>query len=66
MRAWLDRLRERGSPGVHLGTFAENHNGQAFFVSQGFTHHGDPQRVPGFRTREGARMHVQWMVQSLG
>ena len=30
MRSWLDRLRERGSPGVHLGTFAENH-GDPFF-----------------------------------
>jgi len=65
MHAWLIRLREQGSAGVHLGTFAENLDGQAFFRSQGFESHGSPQLTPGFRTREGKRMHVQWMVQSL-
>lgn len=66
MRTWLDRLRERGVPGVHLGTFAENRGAQAFFVSRGFRHQGGPILAPGFRTREGGRMHAQWMVQSLG
>ncbi len=66
MRTWLERLRERRSPGVHLGTFAENQNAIAFFQSQGFRLHGPPEPAPGFRTREGERMHVQWMVQSLG
>jgi ribosomal protein S18 acetylase RimI-like enzyme len=65
MRTWLARLRELGVPGVHLGSFAENHPAHGFFQSQGFAFHGEPQRVPGFRTREGARMHSQWMVQSL-
>jgi ribosomal protein S18 acetylase RimI-like enzyme len=65
MTAWLDRLRERGVPGVHLGTFAENANAIAFFQACGFERHGDPQRAPGFRTREGKRMHVQWMTRSV-
>jgi ribosomal protein S18 acetylase RimI-like enzyme len=65
MEAWLARLRESGSPGVHLGTFAENVNALRFFATCGFTRHGVPMRVPGFRTRAGDRMHVQWMVRSL-
>jgi ribosomal protein S18 acetylase RimI-like enzyme len=65
MRAWLDRLRELGSAGVHLGTFAENTHAQGFFRSQGFGHHGEPERAPGFRTRDGERMHVQWMVRAV-
>lgn len=62
---WLDRLRAVGSPGVHLGTFAENRNALPFFEACGFRRHGEPALVPGLRTREGRRMHVQWMVQSL-
>ena len=64
MNAWLERLRASGSAGVHLGTFAENTNAQRFFESCGFARHGEPRRAPGFRTREGGRMHVQWMVRS--
>jgi GNAT superfamily N-acetyltransferase len=63
--AWLGRLRSLGSPGCHLGTLAENRSGIAFFRSVGFEPHGPPQRVPGMRTREGARMHEQLMVRSL-
>ena len=37
----------------------------ACFGSRGFRRYGGPIRVPGFRTRDGRRMHVQWMVQSL-
>jgi ribosomal protein S18 acetylase RimI-like enzyme len=62
---WLDRLRAAGSPGVHLGTFAENTNAIPFFEACGFHRHGGPARVPGLRTREGRRMHVQWMIRSL-
>jgi ribosomal protein S18 acetylase RimI-like enzyme len=65
MARWLERLAERGVPGVHLGTFAENHAAIAFFEACGFARHGAPLRAPGFRTREGARMHVQWMVRSV-
>jgi len=62
IRAWRERLREQGVGGLHLGTFAENSNAIAFFTAQGFERYGPPTRVPGFRTREGARMHRQWMV----
>lgn len=65
MEAWLARLRELGSAGVHLGTFAENAAAIAFFEACGFARHGEPRLAPGFRTREGARMHVQWMTRSL-
>jgi ribosomal protein S18 acetylase RimI-like enzyme len=65
MDAWLARLRALGSPGCHLGTLAENRAGIAFFRRMGFEPHGPPQRVPGMRTREGARMHEQLMVRSL-
>jgi ribosomal protein S18 acetylase RimI-like enzyme len=65
MARWLDRLRSGGSPGVHLGTFAENQGALPFFEACGFRRLGEPVRVPGFRTREGGRMHAQWMVCSL-
>ena len=65
VRSWFDHLRAGGSAGVHLGMFSENHNAAGFFRSQGFAPHGDPVLAPGFRMREGARMHAQWMVQSL-
>ncbi len=62
---WFDRLYRANVAGVHLGTFAENHNAIRFFESCGFTRHGAPERAPGFRTRDGERMHVQWMVRDL-
>ncbi len=65
MRRWLERLRSEGCPGCHLGTFHENTRAIGFFERMGFRRHGTPRRVPGFRLREGGRMHVQWMVQSL-
>lgn len=66
MQRWFARLRELGSAGVHLGTFAENRGAISFFEACGFRRYGDPLRAAGFRTREGARMHAQWMVHSLG
>jgi len=63
--AWFGRLREHGAPGVHVSTFAENTGALRFFTGCGFERHGGPIRVPGFRTRDGERMHVQWMVRSL-
>lgn len=65
MRAWLGRLRERGSQGCHLITLAENGRGIAFFEAMGFERHGPPTRIAGMRSREGARMHQQVMVQAL-
>jgi len=65
METWHARLRARQAPGVHLGTMAENHNALRFFGLCGFARHGQPVRVPGFRTRDGRRMHVQWMTCSL-
>ena len=65
MERWLDRLGQQGVPGVHLGTFAENLPAIAFFQRVGFCLHGEPLPAPGFRTREGARMHSQIMVRSL-
>lgn len=62
---WLDSLRARSVPGCHLGTFAENTGAITFFETMGFVRHGEPMVVPGFRTRTGARMHEQLMVQSL-
>ncbi len=65
MNHWFDRLRKLGVCGVHLGTFAENHDAIRFFEACGFARHGEPVAVPGFRTRAGERMHAQWMVRSL-
>lgn len=66
MRHWLERLARLASPGCHLGTFHQNTNAIAFFERMGFRRYGEPQRVPGFRLRSGGRMHVQFMVRSLG
>lgn len=65
MRAWLEQLRGLGVPGCHLITLAENTRGIAFFEAMGFERHGPAQRLPGMRTRDGARMHQQIMVQDL-
>ncbi len=65
MEMWVERLRDAGVAGVHLGTFAENHNAIRFFETCGFTRHGTSLRAPGFRTRDGRRMHLQWMVRAV-
>ena len=65
MKAWLERLRALGVGGCHLGAFAENTGGIAFFERMGFVRHSAPVRVPGFRLRGGGRMHRQVLVQSL-
>jgi GNAT superfamily N-acetyltransferase len=65
MSQWFERLRALGTPGVHLGTFAENHPAIRFFEACGLARHGGPHRAPGFRTRDGRRMHLQWMTRSL-
>lgn len=65
MTMWLDRLRELGVVGCHLGTFAENTKAIAFFEAMGFERHGRNVPVPGFRTKTGSRMHEQVMVQKL-
>jgi ribosomal protein S18 acetylase RimI-like enzyme len=65
VRSWLDSLRRLGVPGCHLQTMAENSGAIAFFESMGFRRLGQPSMAPGFRTPDGARMHVQLMVQPL-
>ena len=65
MSCWLERLAREGVPGVHLSTWAENEAGIGFFERMGFERLGRPSRVPGFRTRAGARMHQQWMVREI-
>src|SRR5262245_30637169 len=57
--AWFTRLRQHGSPGVHVSTFAENTGALRFFRGCGFERHGGPVRVPGFRTRAGQRSDLQ-------
>jgi len=65
MRRWLDRLRSVGVTGCHLQTMAENTSAIAFFTACGFTPIGGQPAIPGFRRREGGRLHMQTMVQSL-
>lgn len=65
MEAWLARLHAAGSPGCHLGTFAENTGAIRFFERMGFARHGAPSLVPGMRLRAGGRMHQQLMTRSL-
>jgi ribosomal protein S18 acetylase RimI-like enzyme len=63
---WLSRLRETGSPGCHIETFAENTRALRFFESVGFSRWGDAVPVPGLRQRDGGRLHLVRMVRSLG
>ncbi len=63
--AWFDRLRTAGSPGCHLETLAENIRAIGFFEAVGFTRFGEPQAVPGERSRDGMRLHRQVMVRSI-
>jgi GNAT superfamily N-acetyltransferase len=65
MTQWFERLRGLAVPGVHLGTFAENHPAIRFFEACGMARHGTPRPAPGFRTRTGQRMHLQWMTRTL-
>ena len=65
METWLKRLQDAKVPGVHLATFIENINAHGFFEHYGFRDFGKPVPVPGFRTKEGERMHVQWMVRDV-
>ncbi len=60
---WLGTLRSEKVPGCHLQTMAENGPAIAFFEKMGFARRGEPKDAPGFRTRNGARMGVQLMVQ---
>jgi ribosomal protein S18 acetylase RimI-like enzyme len=62
---WLGTLRSEGIRGCHLQTMAENTGAIAFFEKMGFAKLGEPKGAPGFRTRSGARMSVQLMVQPL-
>jgi len=62
---WLDTLRKASVAGCHLQTMAENHKAIGFFERMGFVKRGEPLGAPGFRTRAGARMSVQLMVQPL-
>jgi GNAT superfamily N-acetyltransferase len=65
MMRWLDRLRELRVPGCHLETLAENVGAVRFFSAMGFAPHGEPVATPGFRARDGSRLHVLRMVLSL-
>jgi ribosomal protein S18 acetylase RimI-like enzyme len=66
VRRWLTTLRQEGIAGCHLQTMAENRGAVDFFEAMGFEKSGKAAHAPGFRTRDGARMHVQLMVQQLG
>lgn len=66
VRRWLTTLRQQGIAGCHLQTMTENHAAVAFFESMGFEKRGEAAPAPGFRTHDGARLHVQLMVQHLG
>jgi GNAT superfamily N-acetyltransferase len=65
VRSWFAVLRERGVTGCHLQTMVENTGAIAFFGAMGFRRFGDPQLIPGLRTREGGRLHSQVMVTDL-
>jgi ribosomal protein S18 acetylase RimI-like enzyme len=65
VRTWFAVLREHGIGGCHLQTMAENTGAIAFFTAMGFRRFGDPQLIPGLRTREGGRLHSQVMVTDL-
>ena len=60
---WLTRLRTEGAAGCHLETMAENTSAISFFEHMGFRREGEAVAMPGMRSRDGGRLHVQSMVQ---
>lgn len=65
MNEYLDYLGAQQSPGCHIETLAENAGAMSFFRAMGFVPHGSRQAVPGERSRDGARLHRQILVQAL-
>jgi ribosomal protein S18 acetylase RimI-like enzyme len=63
VQRWFDELDAHGGIACHLQTFAENTTALAFFESVGFERLGPPVLTPGLRSRSGARLHLQVMVQ---
>jgi ribosomal protein S18 acetylase RimI-like enzyme len=61
---WLNLLVIRGVGGCHLQTFAENERALSFFRSVGFRPIGPAALAPGFRARDGSRLHLQVMVRN--
>jgi len=62
---YFDHLKGAGSPGCHLETFAENKAAIRYFEREGFVIYGEPRPLPGWRTRDGGKVHIQVMVRSL-
>jgi ribosomal protein S18 acetylase RimI-like enzyme len=62
---WFDRLRAADVSGCYLQTMAENTGAIAFFGALGFRARGSPHLIPGFRSRNGERLHIQTMVCDL-
>ena len=65
VQRWLETLCDRGVPGCHLQTFAENTDALAFFESMGFRRFGTPSIVQGLRSPGGDRLHTQVFVQDV-
>jgi ribosomal protein S18 acetylase RimI-like enzyme len=65
VQRWFEQLRALDVTGCHLQTMSHNHYAISFFRAVGFRPHGDPQLIPGFRTRAGDRVRGQAMVCDL-
>ena len=65
VRRWLEHLRSLGVAGCHVQTLTENTRAVAFFEAMGFELRGSPVLVPGMRTPDGDRLHVQVMALGL-
>lgn len=65
LATWLEVLDDLDVPGVHVSTFAENATARRFFAGAGFTGLGPARPAPGFRSRDGARLHTVALVRDL-
>ena len=65
MSTFLDELRRRGVPGVHLGAWGENASGIRFFRAVGFELVGQRVPSPGFRLRDGGRATVVHLTRTV-
>jgi len=64
-RTFFKLARERGCRGLHGEVFVENPRAMAMNIALGFAPAGAHWPVPGMRTHDGKRLHVQLFQRSL-
>jgi ribosomal protein S18 acetylase RimI-like enzyme len=64
-RTFFKLAKERGCRGLYGEVFVENPRAMAMNKALGFTPSGEPWPIPGMRSPDGKRMHVQLLQRAL-